>query len=329
MPIRWGLLGCGDIANKRVADAILRDEKSELVAACRRDENQLRSFSDAFSIPHVTTSADELIGRTDLDAIYIATPVDLHCPQTIAAAESGKHVLVEKPMAISADQCKQMIDACDRAGVTLGVAYYRRFYPMVLRMAQLLKQGVIGRPLSILATTGNPNRFPPGDWRVDLSRGGGGPLMDIGSHRLDLFRMLLGPINGVQSNLIASPDYEAEQVATLLTDFESGAQGVLQCYFGAAETPDRLEIIGDKGRLSTEVLNGAELLIATAESRSIEAHPPHQNLHAPLIADFSQAVEQNRSPAVTGPEAMATNEVIAKAYRMAGGVANGSCVPSK
>lgn len=315
MPIRWGLLGCGDIANKRVADAILRDENSELVAACRRDENQLRSFADAFSIPYVTTSADELIGRTDLDAIYIATPVDLHCPQTIAAAESGKHVLVEKPMAISSDECQQMIDACDRAGVTLGVAYYRRFYPMVLRMAQLLEQGAIGRPLSILATTGNPNRFPPDDWRVDVSRGGGGPLMDIGSHRLDLFLMLFGSITGVQSNCIASGDYEAEQAATLLMEFESGAHGVLQCYFGTTNTPDRLEIIGTDGRLSTDDLNGAELLVVQGDVATTETHPPPANFHAPLIADFTEAIEQHRAPTVNGPIGLATNKLIQTAYR--------------
>ncbi len=315
MTIRWGLLGCGDIASKRVADAIVADERSELAAACRRTEHLLQDFGKRFDIPTLTTSAKQLFAREDLDAIYVATPVYRHCAQTIAAAQAGKHVLVEKPMAYSSAECQRMITACSTAKVTLGVAYYRRFYPVVLRLAELIADGTLGRPLSILATTGNPTRFATEDWRVVKALGGGGPLMDIGSHRLDLFLQLFGRPRHVQASCAPSPEHDTEDMASLLIEFENRCHGVLQCYFGTVDTPDRLEVIGTDGRATTEDLNGGDLTIITAEGRRTESHPPHANLHAPLISDFTDAVLSGRPPTVTGEIGMATNDMMAIAYR--------------
>ena len=312
--IRWGLLGCGDIAKKRVASAIADDPISELVAAYRRDVNALSEFCASFGGAEPCESAAQLIARDDIHAIYIATPVHLHCEQTIAAAEAGKHVLVEKPMALDPDQCQRMIDACQQNDVTLGVAYYRRFYPAVEKIQQLLASGTLGRPLSILATTGNTNRFPQDDWRVVKDLGGGGPLMDIGSHRLDLFLQLVGNVRSVQSVCSQSPDYESEDVAALLLEFESGCHGVLQCYFGTANTPDRLEVIGTDGRVTVDALNSGEMKIVIGKDQELVSLPPEPNFHAPLIRDFANAIAEKSSPKVTGEIGKQTNDVIAKAY---------------
>ncbi|TWU38248.1 Gfo/Idh/MocA family protein [Novipirellula artificiosorum] len=317
MTIRWGLIGAGDIANKRVAAAIQMDPNSKLVAVCRRSEPQLQQFADHFAVSHRFTDADDLIASPDLDAVYVATPVDCHLPQTLAAARAGKHVLVEKPMAVDPVQCDQMITACDRAGVYLGVAYYRRFYPVVARIQQLVRSGQLGRILSIACVTGNPNSFPADDWRVIRARGGGGPLMDVGSHRLDLFLQLLGEVHSVKAMLVDSPDYEAEQVATLVMQFTAGAHGVLQSYFGTVDTPDRLEMIGTDGRITVEDLNQGDLGLYTAAGQKQESHPPASNLHAPLIEDFSAAILQHRTPTISGRIGKQTNDLIQMAYENA------------
>lgn len=314
MATRWGLLGCGDIANKRVASAIQSDPLSSLVAACRRDETKLEEFGGQFEVPFLTTSADELFSSSDIDAIYVATPVHLHCQQTIAAAEAGKHVLVEKPMALAPSECKRMIEACDANQVTLGVAYYRRFYPTVLRAKEILLSGDLGRPLSILATTGNNTRFPKEDWRVVKSHGGGGPLMDIGSHRLDLFLQLMGDIVNVDARCASSPHYEAEDVATVLVEFANGCHGVLQSYFGTLETPDRLEVIGTDGRITIESLNDDLMTIVDKHGVRHESYPTDENLHAPLVSDFTSAIQDGRPPVVTGQIGKKTNDLIEKAY---------------
>ena len=314
MTIRWGLIGAGDIANKRVASAIQNDPNSDLVAVCRRSKRDLHEFADRFSIANRYTDVKQLLSLKELDAVYIATPVDCHCPQTIAAAQAGRHVLVEKPMALDPDQCQEMIDTCERVGVLLGVAYYRRFYPIVARIQSLIESGRLGRVLSIACVTGNTNRFKSDDWRVIRECGGGGPLMDIGSHRLDLFLHLMGDVESVKASFVPSPDYQAEQAATLLVQFNSGVQGVLQCYFGTVNTPDRLEIIGTDGRITVDDLNGNEMLLVTANGPTHESHPPASNLHAPLVEDFSASLVHGGLPTISGPIGKHTSELIHLAY---------------
>ena len=116
--IRWGILGCGDVARRRVAGAIAGDPHSSLLAACRRNGEALEQFCGDFGVERGYTDENDLIGDSDIDAVYIATPVDRHLPQTLACAAAGKHVLCEKPMAMSVEECDRMIAACADAGVT-------------------------------------------------------------------------------------------------------------------------------------------------------------------------------------------------------------------
>jgi predicted dehydrogenase len=323
MSVRWGILGCGDIVRKRVAAAILDDPNSELLAVCRRNDAELRAFCDRFPVERPYTDDAALLADLDIDAVYVATPVHLHHLHAIAAAAVGKHVLVEKPMALSVAECDEMIATCEEADVKLGVAYYRRFYPVVRRMEELIADGAVGQPLSITAVTSSPFALSPEDdgyWRVRLAEGGGGALMDIGSHRLNLMLDLFGPVAEVSAlcNTQAA-DYEAEDSATLLLRFESGVHGTLQCFFGTAVEADEFTVLGTAGRLSSNPLNGGELVVETAGGRTVEQHPPAGNLHGPLVADFAQAVIDHRAPVVTGEEGRMTNEVIERAYESARG----------
>jgi len=319
--IRWGLLGCGNVAQKRVATAIQQTPHCELLSVCRRDPLRLAAFRKATGVERSTTDAAKLLHDPDIDAVYIATPVDQHCPQTLQAAAAGKHVLVEKPMAMDVPQCEQMIAACTQADVRLGVAYYRRFYPIVQRIEELLRDQTIGTPLGVAAVTATPLAMQPGQdgyWRVDLSAGGGGPLMDVGSHRINVLLHLFGNITQVQAfcgNVAAQ--YEAEDSAVLLLRFETGLLGTLQCHFGA-DDPDEFVITGTRGRLIASPLNGDQLVIEIDGQRSIETLPPAANLCQPLVADFADAIRNHRPPLVDGREGLLTNMVMADAYRACG-----------
>lgn len=318
MAIRWGIIGCGDVARKRVAGAIQNDTCSELVAVCRRNEEKLREFADEFRVSTATTSAEELIASPEIDAVYIATPVNLHCPQTIAAAEAGKHVLVEKPMAMSTAECNEMIVACSKADVRLGVAYYRPFYPVVHRIQQLIEAGEIGAVLSVSATTCTPfaiDSDEDGYWRVLPEAGGGGALMDIGSHRLDLFLRLFGSVSDVKAQCgTVAANYQVDDVATLALRFESGVQGVLHCCFGSTTDPDEFAVLGTEGRLVSRPLNGGELIIEHGRDEIVEQHPPASNFNSPLIADFSAAILECRSPLVSGEVGRNVNSAMERAY---------------
>lgn len=319
MTIRWGIIGCGDVARKRVARAIQMESRSELVSVCRRDETKLRNFCDEFGVANGSTSADELIAAPDIDALYIATPVNLHQPQTIAAAQAEKHVLVEKPMAMSTAECDAMIEACRSAGVRLGVAYYRPFYPVVQRILELVESGSIGTVMSVSAITANPFTIAPeedGYWRVLPEQGGGGALMDIGSHRLDLFLGMFGPIAEVQGFCgTVAADYQADDIATVALRFESGIHGTVQVYFGADPDPDELTIVGTRGRLIVRPLNDGELTIEQGDGTTIEQHPPHENFNAPLIADFVTAILENREPLISGSRGREVNRLMEHVYQ--------------
>lgn len=318
MAIRWGIVGCGDVARKRVAGAIQQDSDSELVAVCRRNEEKLQQFSDEFGVAFATTSADEVIQSPDIDAVYIATPVNLHKPQTIAAAQAGKHVLVEKPMAMSTAECDEMISACASADVWLGVAYYRPFYPVIHRMQELLEAGEIGRVLSVSATTCTPFDMTSDDdgyWRVIPEAGGGGALMDIGSHRLDLFLRMFGAVADVKAQCgTVAASYQADDVATLALRFESGIQGILHCCFGSTTDPDEFAILGTNGRLVSRPLNGGDLVIEHGRESITEKHPPADNFNAPLIADFTSAIRESHAPLVSGVVGREVNRVMERAY---------------
>src|SRR6266850_5875990 len=121
--VRWGLIGCGDIAKKRVAPALRDSAQSELVAVSRAKAELAEAFAKQFGVGKWYADWYDMLRDTEIDAIYIATPVHLHAPQTIAAAEAGKHVLCEKPMALNVAECDRMIDAARSQRVKLGVAY--------------------------------------------------------------------------------------------------------------------------------------------------------------------------------------------------------------
>lgn len=318
MTVRWGIIGVGDVVRKRVGRAIADDPQSELIAACRRDQPALDEFCRQHSVGRSFTRDADLIADREIDAVYIATPVHCHLPQTVAAANAGKHVLVEKPMALSVAECDQMIDVCRERGIRLGVAYYRRFYPIVERMAELIAAGTIGTPLSVSAVTATAVPIHPGDegsWRVRLAEGGGGALMDIGSHRINLFVDLFGKAIDVKAFCeTLAADYKADDCATLIMRMASGVHGSLRCYFGAGYDPDEFSIMGTEGRLFSAPLNRGRLIVETRGNRRIEEHPPAANFSTPLIADFVTAIKDNREPRVTGDEGRLTNLVMERAY---------------
>ncbi len=318
MKIRWGIVGCGDVVNKRVAAAIRENPDSQLIAASRRDIHKLNAFCDRFDVPRGYTDATQMIKADDIDAVYIATPVYLHAPQTIAALEAGKHVLVEKPMAMNPHECQQMLQAAEKADRRLGVAYYRRFYPAYQQMKAWLESGELGDLLSVNIVTSAALDMPPGEdgyWRVVQAEGGGGPLMDVGSHRLDLLVDLLGmpqAVGAIHTQVAAR--YEAENVTTLSAQFAGGTQVSLQCLFGAAVDPDQWTLVGTRGVIEASPLNEGRLVLRRPDGQLVQESPPAENFNAPLIADFVAAIQENRPPKVDGQAGLKVNQIIEQAY---------------
>lgn len=303
-PLRWGLIGCGDIARKRVAPALRDLPECELVAVNRGRAELAASFAQEFGAKRWYADWRALLADDEIDAVYLATPVYLHTEQTIAAAEAGKHVLCEKPMAMNVAECDRMLAACHAHGVKLGIAYYRHFYPVLQRVKELFSSGEIGKP--VVAQINACERFnpQPGEdrhWLLEQGKAGGGPMMDFGCHRIEVLLNLLGPIVGTTA-VVGRALYtrEVEDTAVASFQFASGAQGVLTVSHAVFEPQDTLTILGSEGSLRVPSLNQGELWIKTAAGERTETHTPHANIHLPLIEDFAQAVLAEREPVVAG-----------------------------
>lgn len=323
MKLRWGLIGCGDIARKRVAPALRDHEASELIAVARAKPDLAASFAKEFGAKRWHAEWPELLRDDEIDAVYLATPVHLHAAQAIAAAEAGKHVLCEKPMAMNVRECDRMIDAAHSHGVKLGVAYYRRFYPVIQRLKEIIESGEIGLP--VLAQVEafewfDPAADDPRAWLLQKRLAGGGPLFDFGCHRIEVLLNIFGPISEVRS-LAANTvfDREVEDTAAALFRFAGGACAVLSVSHAAVEAKDTLNIFGSLGSIRVPVLNQGKLQVISKSGERLETLSPAANLHAPLIEDFTTAVLSNREPAVNGETGRAVAGIEAEIYRDAAG----------
>lgn len=316
--VRWGLIGCGDISRKRVAPALIAAEHSQLIAVNRARTELADSFAREFGADRIYANWRDLVADPDIDAVYLATPVNLHAEQAIAAAEAGKHVLCEKPMAIAPADCARMISACDEGGVKLGVAYYRRFYPAIRRIKEILASGEIGRPVLVEANAFERFNPAPGQdraWLLDPVQSGGGPMMDFGCHRIEIMLNLLGAVSITRSvTARALFDRKVEDTAIAVLSFTCGTQGVLKVTHAARESQDTFDIYGSEGTICAPVLNQGTLHIKTSAGDRIEKHPPHANLHQPLIEDFIAAVLDDRSPEVDGAAGRAVQKVLEDVY---------------
>lgn len=318
--IAWGILGCGDITDKRAAPAIVAQPRSRLVSFHSRSAERARAFAERHGAERWSADRAELLADSEIDAVYVATEHYRHCEDVIAAAEAGKHVLCEKPLAASVADGRRMIEACRANGVALQVAYYRRYYPKMLRMKELLDAGAIGTPVSAhihLSDRLRPEAITPANWRLDAERSGGGNLVDTGSHRLDLLCWLLGPPKEVAAFAdrtelpIRAPDRE-----TLLIRMESGAH-VTSSHGFRTPSEDRFEIWGAEGVLDATPVDGPGLrLSARSRSEGWEL-PRHENVHYPLFDDFVTRLLFGEGPRYDGEDGLHATRIIEAAYESA------------
>jgi len=302
--LNWLVVGIGDITRKRVLPAILAEPRSRLAGVVTRDA--------AKAVPYNVPSWSDLdaaLAESSAGAVYVATPVFLHAPQTMAALRAGRHVLCEKPMALNYAEASAMQQAAAETGRTLGIAYYRRMYPKIERARQLIKEGAIGRPVFAEAAA-HDNYNPIGTgraWLADPAKSAGGPLRDIGSHRIDLMNYLFGDPQRVSAHLstLVHP-FAVEDNATVMIEYASGVRGVVDVRWHARPVRDEFRIRGTEGEIDLTPLNGPELVYPGGA----ESHPAHQNLHYPCVEDFVTAVLENRPPRSTAATALPTEWVM-------------------
>jgi len=315
--LRWGIVGCGDVVERKSGPSIVAAAGSRIVAAMRRDIEKARPFVEANDIPVCTADPAEVIEHSEVDIVYVATPPSSHMEYVLAAAGAGKHVLVEKPMGMSAAQDREMIDACERAGVELFVAYYRRFHPHVLKMKALIDSGAIGRPATALIDFAQaPGAWDPG-WRIQPKISGGGLFVDVVSHRLDVMTWLLDDVDSVAGLKIkVDPDSLVEQAAALAVIYGGGTVCSVLGDFASARTADRFMISGTEGTISSERLDGHTFELIRRDKTEHFQFEPYPAPHLGLIRHVQDVVAGVTPNLCSGADGLQTDLVLDQGLRL-------------
>ena len=316
--IRWGIIGCGDVTEVKSGPGFQKATGSALVAVMRRNGALAADYARRHGVPRWYEDAQALVADPEVDAVYVATPPGAHLEGAVLAAAAGKPCYMEKPMARNTAECDAMIAACAGAGVKLFVAYYRRMLPRFLKVRELLDAGTLGPLGSVsyrMATPSPANADPArGAWRVDAAHAGGGLLLDVGAHVLDLLDFLVGPLPLEQVHGHAAqrtPTTAAvEDSVAMIFRTANGVPGAATWNFASLAKEDLLEFTGRDGRVSLSVFGTEPVRLETA--RGVEhfdlPNPPH--VAQPLIQTIVDELLGRGTCPSTGESARRTSAVM-------------------
>jgi predicted dehydrogenase len=339
MSVGWGVIGAGGIADRRtIPEGLVPSAMCNLVAVMDIDAGRAWSVAERHGVPAYDTSVEALLARQEVEAVYIATPNHLHKEQVLAAAAAGKHVFVEKPLALSVADAEEMVDACERAGVKLMVGYLMRFHAYHRHLKAMIEAGDLGQV--VFGRAQLTCWYPPmeGAWRQNLALGGGGAFIDMGTHCLDLLEMLIGRARQVSAFMgTLTHGYEVEDSATVLVEFEGGAQGIVDVNFNVpdAAAQNVLEVRGSVGAVLADhtigqepdgrmvawlpkTVGGYDAAQARTEQgvrREIDVTPV--NTYRAEVEHFVECIESGAEPLTGGKEAIRFVQVTERVYEAA------------
>jgi predicted dehydrogenase len=323
-PVRWGILGAANIALKKVIPGMRGSALAQVVAIASRDIVKARAAANSLGISRAYGSYQELIDDPDIEAIYNPLPNHLHVPWSIRAAERGKHVLCEKPIALTAREARELLEVRDRTGVQIGEAFMVRTHPQWHKVREIIASGRIGE-LRLITGHFSYYRRDPGDIRGRLEWGGGA-LMDVGCYPITISRWLFGAEPTEVMGLIdRDPDMQVDRLTSGLLSFERG-QATFSCATQLVHY-QAMQIFGTTGRIDVRIpFNpppGDECRIFVDDGRDVEGSGIETITFPPvdqytLQADrFSEAVRGVGSVPVSLEDAMGNMAVIDALFRSA------------
>jgi predicted dehydrogenase len=293
--IKWGIIGCGNVTEVKSGPAFNRIANSELVAVMRRDGKLAEDYAIRHGIRKWYDNVDDLINDPEINAIYIATPPDVHEEYAEKAMRAGKPVYVEKPMARTAAECERMNAVSKETGVPLFVAYYRRSLSYFVKLKELIDSKIIGDVRFVnICLQWQPydeevGENPKPRWRVDPAISGGGHFHDLASHQFDFLEYVFGPIksaSGISRNQAGL--YEADDITVANFEFESGILGLGSwCYtVNKEQREDYAQIIGSKGRITFSFFEKFDIKVETADGVEVYNIPYPAHVQEQLIGQI-------------------------------------------
>lgn len=334
--VRWGVIGAGGIAERRTIPGMMLCKNAELVAVMEINMDLAEKSRAKWNCKKAYDNEADLLSDPEIDAVYIASPVVLHAKQAMAAADAGKHILIEKPLAMTADEGQKVVDYCASKGVKIATGLMMRFGSYVQEMKKAVAAGKIGKPVSGYAqfTCWYPDI--PGAWRQTKAASGGGAMMDMGVHCIDLMQYILGTnakeVAAFHDTL--SFNYEVEDSSMVMLRMENGCQCVVQSNFNIPDEASswRIEIFGDRGRLIGngvigQVDGGSLDAMYLDEQAGYNAQQNKENVTGQTIqvefgntyereiSSFSNSILNNMPLEVPAQQAVQVQRIIEAAYR--------------
>ena len=344
-PLGVGLAGAGAIVRLTHLNALMDLDEVAPVAVLDADPGRGAEVAELAGGANAYTELDQMLADPAVDAVLIALPNDLHAEVAIAAAEAGKHVFCEKPLATTPGEGKAMIEACERADVVLQVGFNQRYWPQVQMAKRLIDQGVAGTVHAFRSVYSESSTVYPAKtrYRYDLARSGGASIIDLAIHRIDLARFLLGEIVEVCATVDHRVlDEAVDDNVFMLLRFASGATGVISSDRFSPMVSNATDLYGDHGtiHISTETINPFQaepLAVASSlpvdqlpdeltanywptawwegfEGGWISVRPPRTSPYHDQMRAFAGAIADGIEPPVTGHDGLAALEVVHAAY---------------
>jgi xylose dehydrogenase (NAD/NADP) len=294
MPCNWGILGPGFVATRAVIPAMQQTPDARIVAIASRNDERAKLTAAGFGIERPYHDYQTLLNDSDVHAVYIALPNHLHHIWTLRAAEAGKHVLCEKPLAINAAECDVMITACQRANVLLMEAVMYRFHPRMLHLKHMLSTGELGNIRFLHTAFSFPFDFDrPHNYRAHPEFGGGA-LLDVGSYCVNAARWLIGSEPQQMQAVISYSHERIDISASAILCFKQDVLAHIQCSFAAAKH-QVIEVVGSASSVTAPLAFTAwrndttELMVQRGATFERLEFPPADPYQA-MVAHFTDCV---------------------------------------
>ncbi len=317
-PVAWGFIGAGGVARRRMLPAVGGHPEVTVAAVMVRDQRRAECLAEEFGAGAAYDSTDSLLADPAVEAVYIATPPHVHGEQVEAAARAGKHILLEKPMALDVATCDRMLAAVAEAGVELAVCFPLRHTGALQLLRAWLVAGELGELVYLRAQLAKWYPLDAAAWRADPAQSGGGVIMDLGSHLLDLAAWLGGEVESVGA--VASRmvwDVTVEDTALITVAFASGAQAVLEVSFAVHDSRNMIELYGTSGYALAPSPRERGTVCRRSVNGEEEAQPETVNVYQRELLDFGAALRGGGSPATSGADGRLNVACLAAAYRAA------------
>lgn len=305
--LKWGIAGCGKFAEQTFIPTMKLLRKSNLNSLFSNDISRAKFLANKFGVSRHFNNYNEFL-QSDIDVVYISSTNADHYKQVIEAAKAGKHILCEKPLAVTSSEAEEMVKVCEENKVHLSVNYVYRFHPLIIKAKEITANQMLGKIVNI-SLSFNIDIPPGSNFRFNKSKSGGGALRDLGTHMIDLLRYFGGEITaifGVVDNVVYKS--EVDDFSAGLIKFANGGYGYFNVSFNSKRAFNRIEILGHKGAISLDNLIRGKLastkMTILLEGETKKAFRKRTNKQLNLLRSVQNSFLKNEKPLITGEDGL-------------------------